>query len=37
VFVISVTVDGRTGTGTAGAKRAAEQAAALDLLGQLAP
>ena len=36
VFVISVTVDGRTGTGSAGTKRAAEQAAATDLLGQLA-
>jgi ribonuclease-3 len=35
VFVISVTVDGRTGTGTGGNKRMAEQAAALDLLGQL--
>ncbi|MCW3476155.1 ribonuclease III [Rhodovastum sp. RN2-1] len=35
VFVISVTVDGRTGTGTAGTKRAAEQDAASDLLGKL--
>ncbi len=35
VFVISVTVNGRTGTGTAGNKRAAETAAATDLLGQL--
>jgi ribonuclease-3 len=35
VFVISVTVDGRTGTGTSGTKRAAEQQAAGDLLGQL--
>ncbi len=35
VFVISVTVDGRTGSGTAGNKRAAEQAAALSLLAQL--
>jgi ribonuclease-3 len=35
IFVISVTVDGRTGTGTAGSKRAAEQAAAIDVLGQL--
>ena len=37
VFVISVTVGGRTGTGTAGTKRAAEQLAAIDLLGQLTP
>ena len=35
IFVVTVTVAGRTGTGTAGAKRAAEQLAALDLLGQL--
>jgi ribonuclease-3 len=35
VFAISVTVDGRTGTGSAGSKRAAERAAAADLLGQL--
>jgi ribonuclease-3 len=35
VFCISVTVDGRTGSGTAGSKRAAEQAAALDLLARL--
>jgi ribonuclease-3 len=35
VFVISVTVDGQTGVGTAGSKRAAEQAAALSLLAQL--
>jgi len=34
VFVISVTVDQRTGTGTGRSKRAAEQAAAIDLLGQ---
>jgi ribonuclease-3 len=35
VFVISVTVDGRTGTGTAGTKRAAETEAATDLLARL--
>jgi dsRNA-specific ribonuclease len=35
VFVISVAVGGSTGTGTAGTKRAAEQAAASDLLGKL--
>ena len=35
VFVISVTVNGRTATGTAGNKRAAETAAATELLGQL--
>ncbi len=35
VFVISVTVDGRTGRGTAGTKRAAEQDAASDLIGKL--
>jgi ribonuclease-3 len=35
VFVISVTVDGRTGTGTGSSKRAAEQAAAVHLLGQV--
>lgn len=35
VFVIAVTVDGRTGRGTAGSKRAAEQVAAGDLVGQL--
>ena len=35
VFVIAVTVDGRTGTGTAGTKRAAETRAATDLLGIL--
>ena len=32
-----VAVAGATGSGTAGSKRAAEQAAATDLLGQLAP
>ncbi len=37
VFVITVTVDGRTGTGTAGTKRTAEQYAAAELLGKLAP
>ncbi len=37
VFVVTVAVDGREGTGTAGTKRAAEQAAAIDLMGQLAP
>lgn len=36
VFVISVTVAGQTGTGTAGTKRAAEQEAAAALLGMLA-
>ena len=35
VFEITVTVAGRTGSGSAGSKRAAEQAAAEDLLGQL--
>ena len=35
VFVVTVTVAGRTGTGSAGSKRAAEQLAATDLLGQL--
>jgi len=35
VFVISVTVAGETGTGTAGSKRAAEQEAAATLLGIL--
>ncbi len=35
VFVITVTVNGRTGTGTAGTKRAAEQDAATDLLTRL--
>jgi ribonuclease-3 len=35
IFVISVSVDGRTGTGTAGNKRAAEQAAAILLLEHL--
>ncbi len=35
VFVIAVAVGGSTGTGTAGTKRAAEQAAASDLLGKL--
>jgi ribonuclease-3 len=37
VFAISVTVDDRTGTGTAGSKRAAERAAAADLLARLRP
>jgi len=32
VFVVTVTVGNRTGTGTAGTKRAAEQLAAIDLL-----
>jgi ribonuclease-3 len=35
VFVVTVAVAGRTGSGTAGSKRAAEQLAATDLLGQL--
>jgi ribonuclease-3 len=35
VFVVTVMVAGRTGSGTAGSKRAAEQLAAGDLLGQL--
>jgi ribonuclease-3 len=35
VFVITVTVGGQTGTGTAGTKRAAEQGAATDLLRRL--
>ncbi len=35
VFIVTVTVAGRTGSGTAGSKRAAEQLAASDLLGQL--
>jgi ribonuclease-3 len=35
VFVVTVEVDGRIGTGTAGTKRAAEQDAATDLLGKL--
>jgi ribonuclease-3 len=35
VFVINVTVGGATGTGTAGNKRAAEQAAAIDLMRKL--
>ncbi len=35
VFVVTVTVAQRTGSGTAGSKRAAEQLAADDLLGQL--
>jgi ribonuclease-3 len=35
VFVVTVAVAGRTGSGTAGAKRAAEQLAATDLLVQL--
>jgi ribonuclease III len=35
VFVIEVTVDGRTGTGMSGTKRAAEQDAAAELLGKL--
>jgi ribonuclease-3 len=34
-FVVRVSVAGRTGTGTAGSKRAAEQEAAADLLGQV--
>ncbi len=34
-FVVSVSWAGQTGTGVAGSKRAAEQAAATDLLGQL--
>ncbi len=34
-FVIQVEADGRTGTGAAGSKRAAESAAAADLLRQL--
>lgn len=37
VFTISVEVNGRTGRGTAGSKRAAEREAAANLLGQLAP
>ncbi len=36
VFVITVTVAGKTGSGSAGSKRAAEQLAATDLLGKLA-
>jgi ribonuclease-3 len=35
IFVIAVTVEGKTGTGTAGTKRAAEQDAAADLLRKL--
>lgn len=35
VFVVTVAVAQRTGSGTAGSKRAAEQLAATDLLGQL--
>jgi ribonuclease-3 len=35
VFVVTVAVAGKTGSGTAGTKRAAEQAAASDLLGKL--
>ena len=35
LFVVEVAVDGCRGTGTAGSKRAAEQAAAVDLLRQL--
>jgi ribonuclease-3 len=35
LFVITVAVGGMTGTGSAGTKRAAEQAAASDLLGKL--
>jgi ribonuclease-3 len=35
VFVIEVTVDGRTGTGTAGNKQAAQEQAAAELLGKL--
>jgi ribonuclease-3 len=34
-FVVRVSADGKTGTGSAGSKRVAEQAAAADLLGQL--
>lgn len=37
IFVISVTVGGATGTASAGSKRAAEQAAAEELLGKLTP
>lgn len=37
VFIVTVTVAGRTGNGTAGSKRSAEQLAASDLLGQLTP
>lgn len=37
VFVISVTLGGKTGTATAGSKRLAEQEAAAELLGKLAP
>jgi ribonuclease-3 len=37
VFVIAVEVGGQTGTGTAGSKRVAEQAAAEDLMPKLAP
>lgn len=36
-FVVEVTVDGRTGSGTAGSKRVAERDAATDLLGRLLP
>jgi ribonuclease-3 len=36
IFTITVAVGGQTGSGTAGAKRSAEQAAATDLLGKLA-
>ena len=35
IFVIAVEIDGRRGSGTAGNKRAAEMAAATDLMGQL--
>jgi dsRNA-specific ribonuclease len=35
VFVISVTLAGKTGMATAGSKRLAEQAAAAELLGKL--
>jgi ribonuclease-3 len=35
IFVVNVAVDGHSGTGTAASKRAAEQAAATDLMRQL--
>ena len=35
VFVVNVAVDGHSGTGTATSKRAAEQAAATDVMRQL--
>jgi ribonuclease-3 len=37
VFVVGVTIAGRSGSGTAGSKRAAERLAAADLLEKLAP